>query len=424
MKTKDFLERRGRIVADMRSITEAPTGDGGDLSAEQSAKFDGLKSELAALEKQIERRQVLDEAERKMNGERIAGTGDNRLDAELRSFSIRKAILSQVPGHSEDCSRERELSGEIARRSGRTFEGVAIPAAVFEQRVLTTAAPGGGPGSNIISTDYLGAQFIDRLRSALVTRRLGATILSGLTGNVAIPRLKVSATTGWVAENAALSASDPQFDQVTLSPKHAGGIVEFSRNMLLQSSPDIDALLRDDFAKLLARAIDSAAIKGGGSNEPVGIISTSNVATVSMTTPTWTTVLQLIEAVEGGDALEGSLGFAGNSHVTRKLRSTAKVSSTDSVMIQESPDTLAGYPYVSSSLVPLDNSSPSDKTSLIFGNWSDLLIGFWSEFDFLVNPYESTAYTKGNVQVRAMATCDVKLRHVESFAFSSTFGFL
>ena len=142
-----------------------------------------------------------------------------------------------------------------------------------------------------------------------------------------------------------------------------------------------------------------------------------------MATPSWTTVLQLIEAVEGSDALRGSLGWAGNSHVTRKLRSTVKVSSTDSVMIQEDPNSLAGYPYVSSSLVPLDASSPSDKTSLIFGNWSDLLIGFWSEFDFLVNPFESTAFTKGNVQVRAMATCDVKLRHVESFAFSNTFVF-
>jgi HK97 family phage major capsid protein len=423
MKTKDLLERRGRIVAEMRQLTEAPAGDGGDLSSEQMTKFDNLKSELTALEKSIERQQLVDEAERRMNGERIAGTGDGKFDDELRSFSLRRAILSQVPGHSEDCGRERELSGEIARRSGRSFHGIAIPASVFEQRVLTTALPAAGPGSNIISTDYLGAQFIDHLRSALITRRLGARILSGLTGNVAIPRLKTSATTGWVAENAALSASDPAFDQVTLSPKHAGGIVEFSRNMLLQSSPDIDALLRDDFAKVLARAIDSAAIKGGGSNEPVGIISTSNVATVSMLTPTWTTVLQLIEAVEGSDALEGSLGFAGNSHVTRKLRSTSKVATTDSVMIQESPDSLAGYPYVSSSLVPLDNNSPAEKTSLIFGNWSDLLIGFWSEFDFLVNPYESTAYSKGNILVRAMATCDVKLRHVESFAFSNTFVF-
>ena len=261
MRMIDLLERRSRLVADMRGLTEAPAGDGGDLSTEQATKFDNMKAELATLEKSIDRQRLVDEAERRMNGERIAGTGDGKLDDELRKFSIRKAILTQVPGHSEDCGRERELSGEITRRSGRTFQGIAIPAAVFEERVVTTALPAAGPGSNIISPDYLGAQFIDHLRAALVTRRLGARILSGLTGNVAIPRLKTSATTGWVAENAALSASDPAFDQVTLSPKHAGGIVEFSRNMLLQSSPDIEELIRADFAAVLARAIDSAALR-------------------------------------------------------------------------------------------------------------------------------------------------------------------
>ena len=153
----------------------------------------------------------------------------------------------------------------------------------------------------------MGNQFVDHLRAALVTRRLGARILSGLVGNVAIPRLKTSVTSAWVAENSALTLADPAVDQITLSPKHVGCLTEFSRNMLLQSSPDIEEMLRNDFAQVLARAIDSAALVGGGSNQPVGIISTSGVATVNMATPTWTTVLQLIEAVEGSDALAGSL---------------------------------------------------------------------------------------------------------------------
>ena len=75
---------------------------------------------------------------------------------------------------------------------------------------------------------------------------------------------------------------------------------------------------------------------------------------------------------------------------------------------------LAGYPVAMTSLVP--------SQAIIFGTWSDLLVGFWSELDVLVNPYESTAYSKGNVQVRAMATCDVALRHVESFAFADDVG--
>ena len=110
MKTKDLMERRGRLVADMRQLTEAPSGEGGDLSHRtRLTKFDTMKAELTAIEKQVDRQRHLDEAERRMNGETIAGSGDNRLDAELRNFSLRKAILSQVPGHNEDCAREREL---------------------------------------------------------------------------------------------------------------------------------------------------------------------------------------------------------------------------------------------------------------------------------------------------------------------------
>ena len=55
-------------------------------------------------------------------------------------------------------------------------------------------------------------------------------------------------------------------------------------------------------------------------------------------------------------------------------------------------------------------------SALIYGNWSDLLLGYWSAFDLLVNPYESTAYSKGNVQIRGMLTMDVQVRQPASFA--------
>ena len=113
-----------------------------------------------------------------------AGSGDNRLDAELRNFSLRKAILSQVPGHNEDCARERELSGEIARRSGRPFQGIAVPMSVFhepmERRVVTSilGSPPDG-GSNLVGVDHLGEQYIDRLRAALVIRQPAQGCLPG-----------------------------------------------------------------------------------------------------------------------------------------------------------------------------------------------------------------------------------------------------
>ena len=97
-----------------------------------------------------------------------------------------------MPNHNEDCGRERELSAEIARRSGRTFQGIAVPLQVFnrpiEQRVLTTVAPVGGPGGNVIPDSYRGDLYIDRLMSRLVVKRLGATVLSDLRGDVTNPK--------------------------------------------------------------------------------------------------------------------------------------------------------------------------------------------------------------------------------------------
>jgi HK97 family phage major capsid protein len=420
MKLRVLLEKRARIAAEMRALNDAPAGDGGDLSADQSAKFASLRADLESTEAAIDRQKLIDEADRRASGEPVGETREADFDRECRAFSLTRAIAGAA-GLAVDAGREREISAELQRRSGGRFQGVAVPMNVFEKRVITTAAPAGGPGANIIASDFRGDQFIDILRAQLVTQRLGATVLSGLVGNVEIPKLKASAATGWVAENAAITPSDHQFSQVTMAPKHVGAITEFSRNMLLQSTPDIEQLIRADFAEILARALDAAAIKGGGANQPAGVLSQAGLDTsVSMAGgPTWGDVLDLINIVEEANSM--GTGFVMRPLAAKRLRETVRVASTDSRFIMETPDELAGYPAVRSTLVPIDTAPTPDATAIIFGQWSGLLIGYWSAFDLLVNPYEATAYAKGNVSVRGMLTADIAVRHVESFAASIDF---
>lgn len=187
----------------------------------------------------------------------------------------------------------------------------------------------------------------------------------------------------------------------------------------MQSTPDIEQLIRSDFAFVLAQALDAAALVGGGSNEPDGLIAAGIDDSVSMSTPSWSKVLDLINVVEEANAM--GTGFAMRPLVAKTLRNTAKVASTDSVMVMESPDSLAGYPVSRTTQLPIDATPDPDTTTIIFGQWSDLLIGYWSAFDLLVNPYESTAYSKGNVSVRGMLTADIAVRHLESFAASTDF---
>lgn len=420
MSLQELKSRRADMVAKARKIT----ADGGESPGDEARKaFDQVEAEIRTLDDKIAREAKVAEWERSAEAETVSGTG-GEFEAECREFNLTRAIAAQVPDLAPhvDAGREREISQELARRSDRKASGILAPMTVFrEKRVLTSTAPGAGPGGNIIPTDQ--GDFIDILRARLLTQQRGARVLSGLSGNLDLPRLKASATSGWVAENAALSKSDHQFDKVALTPKHVGALTEFSRNMLLQSSPDIEALVRADFASILAEAVDRAAINGGGSNEPDGIVQTAGIGSVAMgASPTWADVLEFIADVETANADAGALGWATNPAVVRKLRSTLKVSADAGAgFLMENPRELAGYGLSSSTVIPADLTdgagTPSfDRSALIFGNWSDLVIGYWSAFEVLVNPYESTAYSKGNIQARGMLTCDVAVRHPASFA--------
>ncbi len=419
---RSLLERRAAIAGELRQINNA-AGDN-DLSPEQRARFDELKTDLCSLEERLARQSTLEDAERRMQGQPYGGTGDRNLDRELRSFSLVRAIASQTPGLNVDAARERELSQEIARRAGRPFQGMAVPMSIFhqpvEQRVLTTAAPAGGPGGNLVQTDLAGGQFIDILRKSLRVQQLGARVLSGLQGSLDIPRLKASATTGWVNENTALTASDHQFDKVSLTPKHCGAITELSRNMLQQPSVDVENLVRADFAAILAEAVDLAAINGSGTAPvPRGILNTSGIGSVAMGTNggalTADAVRDLVGKVDDANAGEVSTAFLTNTKVK-----TAALKLKDGEGQYFGLDTVfPGAPVAFSNQVPSNltkGTSSGVCSALIYGNWSDLILGYWGEFDLLINPYETTAYSKGNVQVRGLLTVDIAVRQAASFA--------
>lgn len=265
-------------------------------------------------------------------------------------------------------------------------------------------------------TDMKGGMFIDTLRANLITGRLGATVLSGLSGNVAIPKRTGSVSAGWVNENQALSFSDQNFGQVEMSPKHVGAITELSRNMLMQSSPDIKQLTRNDMAAVLAQAIDTAAVQGdGNAPNPRGVLNVVGVGSASLSaTPTWAQVLEFLGDLE--DANNEGTGWAMHPKARRKFKATLKESGDAGAgYLMGDDNRLAGYGTAATTTLPTNLGTGTNESPVIFGRWSDLMIGYWSAFDLLVNPYESTAYSKGNVQVRAMLTADVAVRHAGSF---------
>lgn len=411
MKTSDLIEQRGAIVARMNTAHEA----------DDNAAFGSAETELRAIDDKLNRARTIDALERAEPGNVI--TGDGKLETELRSrFSIVRAMALQAGITGHDYGFEREVQPDLVKRAGRAAEGILVPTEIFlEKRVLTTTTPAGGAGGNLIATELHGEMYFDRLRASLKVGSLGATVLNGLVGNIDIPGLKTSVTAGWVAENTALASSDMAFRKVSMTPKHAGGITEMSRNMLQQTSRDVEQLVRDDFAQVLASIVDAAAIAGTGTaNQPLGLLNTPGIDSVALGTN------GLSYSADASRDLIGKIDIADGPNTSRAFLSNNKVK-TSALKLKDGQGNYLGFGpngVFAGERVEFSSNVPSNLTkgtganlsAVIYGDWSQLLIGYWSAFDLLVNPYESTAYAKGNVSVRAMLTCDTAVRYVEAFA--------
>lgn len=401
MNLQSIREARAGKVAEMRKIITTAEGEKRSLNANEQTAFDKLKSEVTDLDSQEQRAVFLEEAERRTTGEPV---GDKPFDTLQRQVSVVDVMRAQMEGRSLS-GAAAEYHKETERRTGRKAQGIFVPMTAIEQRVNTTSTAG-----QLVPTDHRPDQYIGPMRNALLARRLGVRVLSGLSGNVSIPKYASGMTTGWVAENSALSASDMDFDSVTLAPKHAGGIGEMSRQLLMQSSPDIEQLVRDDLGALLAQAIDSALIKGGGTNEPSGVLSAAGIQTASLATLSWANVLAMLQKLDLVNM--GAANFVGSAKVKAKLQGTLKETGIAGYLMEGGK--VADLPAYFSNQVPEKTGTPNTGR-LIAGDWSQVLLGIWSEVDLLVNPYAETAYSKGNVLVRAMSTVDIALRYEDAF---------
>ncbi len=342
---------------------------------------------------------------------------------EARQFSIVEAAKGIISGRGL-IGREAEVNQEIERQTGRRTQGFFVPQeGQWSKRAYTvgTATAGG----NLVEAELLAGNFIEALRTRTAIGELGATFLPGLTGDVAIPRRSGDATAYWIgADNAdSITESTGTFDQVTMSPKTIGCYCKFSHLMKLQSTPEIEFLIRSNFIKLLAEGVDSAAIEGSGSNsQPKGILNWGIGSVAGGTNGAacdFADFIDLKKEVSVDNADVESCAFLTNSKVEAAIH---KLADSNGDYILSPYGTEVGKQQILSRKFVVSNNVPSDLTkgsgtalsAIIYGNFKEVLIGMWGSLEILVDPY--TDFAKGTTGIRALQSVDVNLAHLESFA--------
>ncbi len=403
MKISALREQRSAKVAAMKTLVDAAAAEGRDLSADETKQFESLKAEERALSAQVERAEHLADCERRAAGTPVSQNASTDLDRLAGNVSVIKVLRCQMEGRSLD-GAELEYAREAEIRTGRKAEGAFVPFASLEKRANTTAT-----APELVANDHRADLYIGPLREALLARSLGIRVLTGLRGNVTVPKYGSGLETGWVTEGQAVPEGQMSFDGVTLTPKHVGGKTEMSRQLIQQSSPAIEQLVREDLSFLIARQIDRAIINGSGAaGEPLGILQTPGIQTIADLPDTWAEVLAMLEKLDDVEISNGR--WLTTAAIRTALAAAEKVTGSGSGFLYDN-GLMAGLSLAASKSVPTGK--------LILGDFSQVMLGVWSEVDILVNPYAEPAYSRGGVQVRAMATVDTAVRHPEGFVVAS-----
>jgi HK97 family phage major capsid protein/HK97 family phage prohead protease len=331
-------------------------------------------------------------------------------DKETRSFSFARALNFLANPSDSSARRAAEFEIEVGKAAAQKYErssnGIVIPNEVLRRDLVVGTPTAGG---NLVADELLAGSFIDLLRNRLALAQAGVTMLTGLQGNISIPRQTSAATAYWVGENGSPTESQQAIDQVNMTPKTVGAFVDYSRRLLLQSSIDVEGMIRNDLARVIALELDRAAIYGtGSSNQPLGLTNTTGIGSQTITTfGTFAEYIGMETDVASANADAGSLRYIINAAARGALKSTEKATNTGMFVFEDNE--INGYPVIVSNQL--------QNNDALFGDFSMMIMGMWSGLDLTVDPYAGA--TAGTVRVIALQDVDVAVKQPGAFCLGT-----
>ncbi len=422
MKKSDELkqERTAKLNAQGALINKAKE-EKRDMSEADNTAFDGLQTEIEALDVQIERAIKIEKAEARIAGqkgeEQAPQTRANDDEpTEKPVFSIHRAIRAgMVNGNLEGVEKElHERTVEAAKASNISLGGIAVP---MNRAAQTVTGDEGAKGGNLVQTDLQSP--IDFLRPQPLMSQIGATYLAGLTGNLRFPKNEGGIVASWEGETTTTPETANVYGYLDSVPKRLSVTVPISLQNLMQSSIDLEMYTINEINAAIANAIDAAAVNGSGTGQPLGILNNTNVNTVATSAngdaPSWDMIVDAETNVFVANANAARMNYVMNPKTRGKLKKT-KHTAGDLNYIMGVDGNVNGYASAVSNHVPsnLSKGTGTNLSALVFGDFSQLLINQWGFMDLSVD--EFSRKKEGLVEVTVNVFVDVLVKQPKAFS--------
>jgi HK97 family phage major capsid protein len=330
--------------------------------------------------------------------------------------------------HAEIINRSREYGG-----LGYESNGFQVPInlgvsranlsraerSILGRDMQATVFPAGGA----LVPSQLMVPVIELLRNRMVLALAGVTTLGGLQGNIFIPRLDAPATAYSVGEIDALTASQQILGQIALTPRRVGATEIYSKQLIQQSTPDVEALIRDDLFKVIALKWDALGIAGSGAaGEPVGIINQPGIGSIIFgATPTYSKIVSMETQIRAANVLD-PLTYVSTPTVKGALKTVAEAltgattigGSQNAIWKRGTGDLgeVNGYPAIDSNQVP--------NNLVLLGAFSQLIQAMWGGLDIVVDIYTKAANAEVALTINTWG--DFAARHPQAFCVSADAG--
>jgi HK97 family phage major capsid protein len=417
-KSNDLKQvRASKLQAQSDLVGVAKADQNRNLTAEENVKFDDFQAEIERLDKEILRAEQFEANEARMSASNGVVVGKPIIATKKQErFSISQMIRNASEGTAQRAIESSliEKANEELRANGKeavSGKRIALPADMLFRAQSVTGDSGVNGGALVETTK----QIVMPLLSNLTLEGLGAKVYSGLVGDVDLISGE-SFAFDYATENGTATDKTAGFDGPTLSPKRLTGVVKISNRLLAQTSPQAEA----NIYALIGQGINAAMVKAaisGSTNGPTGLYdSAGNVQAGTAGTPTWDDVVGLETLIKSSNATKDNLYYLSDPALMGKLKTTKKDAGSGIYLVGEN-GMLNGKKYLDTTLAGTLDAGASHP--LIYGDFSQMAIGFWSGVQMTVDPY--TLAAEGYTRVIFNIYNDVQLANPKAFAIRKNF---
>lgn len=392
--------REQEILADMRKearmMTDAETKEMGEIQARKVE----INSEIA-----------------ERNHQSATAKGVPVHSAER--FSLRRAILNAARGAGQTDAELQvmERAAELHRKSGcDDLAGqICIP---LESRAMFTAATEAATG---VVIDEEKMEMLLPLEANLVLSKAGVRMMTGLQGNIYWPKFS-GVEVYWEEENATAKDAGGAFSKGTVfTPKRLTATAKFSKQLLIQQSENVEALIRQSIAQAMAQKIEQTAFSKEKLSDaaPTGIFY--DKALDCEGAMSWANIVGLETKMAAQNALFGNLAYIMRPELLGVAKTKVKDASGAGGFVFDGSGNgsgiLNGYKALASTNMVSKLGDSQDEHGIVFGNWADYFLGQWGSLDLVIDPYSGK--NESILEVTITMWANMGMIRPESFAIGS-----